>query len=555
MYLMISVNTHILIALAWPYANGPLHLGHLAALISGDVIARYFRQRGNPVLMVSGSDCHGTPIALAAEDEKIHPRDLAERVHLQHKAELLDGLKFSYDLFTTTMTENHARVVQEIFLALYEKKLIVLKKEEQPYCSVCEKFLPDRYVEGICPFCDFSAARGDQCDNCGKLIEARQLKSPRCKLCNATPVWRETEHFFLRLNLLQDKLSKWIENQKHWRPNAYNFSLNYLKEGLHDRAITRDITWGIPIPLAGYEGKRIYVWFEAVIGYLSASREWAETQGRGELWRDFWHKEACHYYVHGKDNIPFHTIIFPAILMGYDETLHLPDQIISSEYLNMEGQQFSKSRGVGVWLQDMLKQYPGDVIRFYSLYNLPEQKDTDFSTQDFEEKNNGELVGNFGNFVNRVLTFTFKHFEGRVPARAESFDADDAAMLKLCQTSFDTVARLLEKGEVKQALKEIFALLHEANRYIDKKSPWKHVQQDAFKAGHVLNICLQIIHALRVLLAPFLPTTAERLSLMLRSTSLEWKYTELAAGTVLGVIEMLFKKLEDDAPVTAHKIE
>ena len=333
----------VLVAAAWPYANGSLHLGHVAGLIGGDVLARYHRLKGDDVLFVSGSDCHGTPIAVEADKQGVHPSEISSKYHVEFSDNFLNGLSFSYDNYTKTSTDNHQQLVQEMFLKLYKSGDIYIKEEELPYCSTCQRFLPDRYIEGECYICGFSSARGDQCDNCGNLMETKKLKNPKCKTCGNTPEWKKTEHFFLKLSAWQDKILKFIENSSFWRQNAKNFSREFVAQGLLDRAITRDTTWGVPIPLDGYESKRIYVWFEAVLGYLSASKEWAKNKGDENLWQDFWkNNEALHYYIHGKDNIPFHAIILPTILMSYGD-LHLPDRIVSSEYLNLEGKQFSKS--------------------------------------------------------------------------------------------------------------------------------------------------------------------------------------------------------------------
>ncbi len=541
---MLSRNTNILVAAAWPYANGSLHVGHLAGLISSDVIARYFRQKGHRVLMVSGSDCHGTPIVITAEKEGKTPAEVAARYHEQHKNNLMCGFGFSYDLFTTTTTDIHRDTVQKIFLKLYEKKLIYTKVEEQPYCEHCKRFLPDRYIEGTCPFCGFDGARGDQCDTCGKLIDPKLLVNPACRHCHNSPIWKETEHFYLKLSALPDEILKWLEPKIHWRKNAYNFSLQYLKDGLHDRSITRDTEWGIPIPLPGYETKRIYVWFEAVIGYLSASIEYFHTQGNSEGWKDFWYgKQQSHYYVHGKDNIPFHTIIFPAILMGYDEALHRADYIISTEYLNLDGKKFSKSRGIVLELPDLLDRFDPDSLRFYILYNLPESSDSNFEMSDFFAKNNSELVGKIGNFVHRVLSFTGKSFEFQVPPIG-TLVSEDEEMLNLCRKTFETVGECIEKGEINHSLKEVLRLVSSANQYIDHRAPWKLMNQDPHAAGHVLNVCIQIINVLKVLLRPYIPFTSDKIAVILRDKNFDWSYHELPAGHYFQEPAILFKKLE-----------
>ncbi|MFA5421084.1 MAG: methionine--tRNA ligase, partial [Patescibacteria group bacterium] len=393
------MNRKILIASAWPYANGSLHLGHVAGLIGADVLARYFRLKGDDVLFVSGSDCHGTPIAVEADRQGISPVEISEKYHKEFKDNFLNGLSFSFDNYTKTNTENHYRVIQEMFLKLYNEGHIYEKEEELPYCPKCEKFLADRYIEGECYMCGFSSARGDQCDNCGNLIDTKKLINPKCKICGTTPEWRKTKHFFLRLSAWEKEILSFVENSKGWRQNAKNFSQEFIKNGLHDRAITRDTEWGIPLPLEGYEGKRIYVWFEAVLGYLSASKEHSDN------WADFWQNDkALHFYFHGKDNIPFHSIILPIILMSYGG-LHLPDRMFSTEYLNLENKQFSKSRRHAVWLNDFLAEFDSESLRYYLILNGPETADANFSWSDYMAKTNNELIGNFGNLVFRVLSF------------------------------------------------------------------------------------------------------------------------------------------------------
>lgn len=361
----------ILIGGAWPYANNSLHLGHIAALIGGDILARYHRLKGDRVLFVSGSDCHGTPIALAAEKEGCKPEEIAERFHQEIRATLLTSLHFSYDLYTKTTTANHREVVQDAFSRLLAKGLIEKRTQKLAYCEHDRRFLPDRYVEGVCPNCHTDGARGDQCDACGKILDATELLNPRCKLCGRTPVWKDSEHFFLMLSKQQASLFDWLAKAVGWRANATTYVKNIVSEGLRDRAITRDTTWGVPLPLPGFEGKSIYVWFEAVCGYLSASVEWSKTQGQAEAWKDFWvGNAATHYYIHGKDNIPFHAIIWPGILMGLE--YHLPDRIFSSEYLTFDQKKLSKSLGGAIKADDIVARHGIDAVRYYLVANGPE---------------------------------------------------------------------------------------------------------------------------------------------------------------------------------------
>ena len=392
----------IYIGVAWPYANSPLHLGQIAgAYLPPDIFARYHRTRGDDVLMVSGSDQHGTPITIRAEQEGRLPSEIASKYHQQF-LELWLKLGISFDLYTSTGTANHAEVAQDIFLTLLKKGYIYKATVEQPYCSQCRRFLPDRYIEGSCPYCQFDGARGDQCDDCGKPLNASELIGPHCRVCGAAPQFKKTEHFFLKLSAFEDRLLAWVREQRHWRPNVLNFTRRYLEDGLKDRAITRDIDWGVPLPLDGYEGKRLYVWFEAVIGYLSASKEWARKSGDEGKWRLFWQEKAKNYYFLGKDNIPFHTIIWPAMLLGYGG-LNLPYDVPANEYLTIEGSKLSSSRNRAVWLSDYLALYDPDPLRYFLSVNMPETGDTAFSWREFVRRNNDELVATYGNLVQRML--------------------------------------------------------------------------------------------------------------------------------------------------------
>jgi len=374
------MSERIFIAVAWPYANGSLHLGQIAgAYLPPDIFARYHRIKGNEVLMVSGSDQHGTPITIKAEQEGKKPGEIAARYHQQF-LESWQKFGISFDLFTTTGTANHAEVAQDIFLTLLERGYLYKDTVSQPFCPRCQRFLADRYIEGTCPYCNSSGARGDQCEACGKPLSPAELIDPRCRICSTAPVFKDTEHFFLKLTAFNDKLLAWVKQQTHWRPNVLNFTVRYLEEGLKDRAITRDIDWGIPVPVDGFEDKRIYVWFEAVIGYLSAAKEWAKSSGDEEKWRAFWQDEAVKsYYFIGKDNIPFHTLIWPAMLMGYGDNLNLPYDVPANEFLTIEGRKLSTSHNWAVWLLDYLSRYDPDPLRYLLSINMPETSDTDFS--------------------------------------------------------------------------------------------------------------------------------------------------------------------------------
>ena len=533
----------VLIASAWPYANGSLHFGHVASLISADFLARYFRVKGHPVMFVSGSDCHGTPIEVKAEKEKTTPKEIVERYDLEFRHNLIDGLGFSYDLFSKTANPFHYKKVQEFFLDLLDKGFVYEKTQNLPYCENCKRFLPDRYIEGTCPKCSFEEARGDQCDECGSILDAKDLISPRCKTCEKKPVWRDSKHFFLKLSHFEESLIEWVGKSQKWRINARKFTLNFLEGGLHDRAITRDSGWGVPIPLPGYEGKTIYVWFEAVSGYLTASQEFSQKIEKPDLWQDFWKNPAAlHYYVHGKDNIPFHTVIWPAILMGLGE-LHLPDIIVSSEYLSFEGKQFSKSRNWGVWLPEFLEKQDPETLRYYLGVNGPETADSDFSWSEYRVKTNTELIGKFGNFVNRTLTFVQNNFEGLVPEKKEVLEGQE--ILKQGVALIEKTGEMIEKTRFHEALKNIIEYCEKCNRYIDNAEPWKVVKQDKDKAGDILNVCAQTVSILETVFYPFLPKTTEKTRKQLNLTEKrEWKFSEIKSGHQIGTIEPLFKRIE-----------
>ncbi len=504
------MTEHIGIFVAWPYANGDLHLGHVAgAYLPPDVFARYHRLKGNRVLMVSGSDSHGTPITVKAQEEGTAPRAVFDRYHQQFLKNWLK-LGITFDLFTHTDTENHYAVAQDIFRKLYEQEDLYLAKEQQLYDEEARQFLADRYVEGTCPYCGFERARGDQCDNCGRALDAIQLKNPRSQLSGTTPVVRESEHFFLDLPAYEERLKEYIGAQTHWRPTVRNFVLAWLADGLTQRSMTRDIEWGIPAPVEGWEHKVMYVWFEAVIGYLSASIEWAKNQGTPDLWQQWWKNPAARsYYFIGKDNTPFHTVLWGTELMAYDPELNLPYDVPANEFLNLEGQKFSTSRRWAIWLPDFLERYDPDPLRYYLTAIAPETKDADFTWEGFVTRNNSELVAAWGNLVNRVLSFAHRRYGGRVPEPQE-LDARDHELLNLIAAGFDTVGTLYEQVRLRDALKEAMALAREVNRYLDEKEPWKVYKQDAAAAGTSIFVAMRAIDSLKLLLAPVLPHTSQQ---------------------------------------------
>jgi len=543
------MSQRIFVAVAWPYADGPLHLGHIAgAYLPPDIFARYHRTKGNEVLMVSGSDQHGTPITIKAEQEGKKPGEIAAKYHQQ----FLDSWQrfgISFDLFTSTGTANHAQVSQDMFLTLLHKGYIYKSTVSQPYCPNCRRFLPDRYIEGTCPYCSSPGARGDQCDECGKTLNPEDLLDPRCRLCGTTPQFKDSEHFFLKLSAFQDRLADWVGEQGHWRPNVYNLTQRYLKEGLKDRAITRDIEWGIPVPVDGFEDKRIYVWFEAVIGYLSATKEWAKAKGDEEGWRAFWQdKDVKGYYFIGKDNIPFHTLIWPAMLMGY-EGLNLPYDVPANEFLTIEGRRLSTSRNWAVWLPDYLSRYEPDPLRYLLSINMPETSDTNFSWREFIRRNNDELVATYGNLVHRVLTLVYRNFGGSVPTPGE-LDEHSQGLLYMAEDTLRIMDEYLCNCYFKEAIKAAMSLAQETNRYLDIKSPWKIIKEDKQAAADSLYVALSVLSCLRTALYPFLPFSSQKLHEYLgfkgNVQDYGWKPNPPSPGQKMLEPEPLFTKLDEE---------
>ena len=579
----------ILVAVAWPYANGPRHIGHVAGFgVPSDVFARYHRLCGNDVLMVSGTDEHGTPIMVAADREGLSPRELVDR----NSAVIRDDLRrlgLSYDLFTRTTTANHQWVVRDVFRTLWEKGYIIEQTAVGAFSASTGQTLPDRYVEGTCPICGFADARGDQCDNCGNQLDPADLLEPRSKIDGQPPLFRETTHLFIDLPAFRDRLSAWIGEQHHWRSNVRRFSLELLKE-IRPRPVTRDLDWGVRIPVPGYDDrddKRIYVWFDAVIGYLSASVEWAANRGDPEAWRDWWQNpEARHFYFMGKDNIVFHSVIWPSQLLGYGEggevgsgrgSLELPFDIVSSEFLTMEGKQFSTSRNVVIYVGDFLDRYDADSLRFFLTAAGPETQDSDFTWSEFVRRNNDELVANWGNLVNRTLTSAFKNF-GVVPTPGPLTD-EDATVLAAVEGGFESVGAQIEKARFKAALGEAMQLATRVNQYISEQEPWAVIKDDRERAATILYVALRCVDNLKTLYAPFLPFSSQALHELLghegylagpllfeeveeadgghhtiltgayASWCGRWQAGELPVGQALAEPRPLFRKLDPDTVV------
>jgi methionyl-tRNA synthetase len=517
--------THVLSAVAWPYANGPRHIGHVAGFgVPSDVFSRYMRMRGHDVLMVSGTDEHGTPILVQAEAEGVTPRELADRYN-RMIVEDLHALGLTYDLFTRTTTRNHYSVAQELFLGVYRNGYMVERTTKGAISPSTGRTLPDRFIEGTCPICGYDSARGDQCDNCGNQLDPTDLKNPRSRINGETPEFVETQHFFLDLPALADALKEWLDGRAAtgtWRPNVIKFSQNLLQD-VRPRAMTRDIDWGIPVPLEGWRdnpSKRLYVWFDAVVGYLSASIEWARRSGDPDAWRKWWNDpEALSYYFMGKDNITFHSQIWPAELLGYDGrgdkdgepgeygALNLPTEVVSSEYLTMEGRQFSSSRGVVIYVRDVLERYQPDALRYFISAAGPENQDTDFTWAELVRRTNDELVAGWGNLVNRTANLIAKNF-GEIPEAGELTDADRTLLRLTGETAFPLVGDLIEQHRQKQALAEAMRVVSAVNVYLSEQAPWK-LKDDRDRMGTVLHVAAQAISDCRTLLSPFLPFSAQ----------------------------------------------
>ncbi|GII97315.1 methionine--tRNA ligase [Sinosporangium siamense] len=519
---------HILTAVAWPYANGPRHIGHVSGFgVPSDIFSRYQRMAGNKVLMVSGTDEHGTPIQVQADKEGLTARELADRYN-RVIAEDLTALGLSYDLFTRTTTLNHYAVAQEIFLGLYKNGYIFPKTTMGAISPSTARTLPDRYIEGTCPICGYDGARGDQCDNCGNQLDPIDLINPVSRINGETPIFVETEHFMLDLPAFAEVLATYLQGkQGDWRPNVLKFALNLLGD-IQPRAISRDLDWGVPIPLDGWRDrgdKRLYVWFDAVIGYLSASIEWARRSGDPEAWRNWWQNpDARGYYFMGKDNIVFHAEIWPAMLLGYNGQgakngtagslgrLDLPSEVVSSEFLTMEGRKFSSSRQVVIYVRDFLERYDADSLRYYIAVAGPETQDTDFTWSEYLNRNNGELVAAWGNLVNRSISMAAKNF-GRVPEARDLTDAD-RALLDRSRAAFPAVGAELGRSRFKNAVTEAFEVVRDANRYLAEQEPWK-IKDDPERQGSILHVALQVVDDAKTLLTPFLPQSSNKVYTML----------------------------------------
>ena len=524
----------ILIGGAWPYANGSLHIGHIASLLPGDVLARYHRAIGDNVYFVSGSDCHGTPVAIRAKQENRTPQEVSDYYHKEF-VDCFEQLGFTYDVYTKTSADAHKDFIRAFHKKLYESPYVYEKEVPQAYCEHCDTFLADRFVLGKCPKCG-SDTRGDQCDECGTVLEPESLKDPICAVCGKSISFKKSTHLYIAISKFQPELEALVDSHPEWRKNAIAFTKRYINDGLRDRALTRDLEWGIPVPKEGYENKTIYIWAENVLGYLSASKVSAEK--RNSSFKDLWGKDAKHYYVHGKDNIPFHTIILPALLLGNGEGWHLPDQIVSSEYVTLEGRKISTSQNYAIWVKELLEHYDADSIRYFFIANGPEKKDSDFSWRAFVNSHNGELLGAYGNFVNRTLAFIEKYCNRIIPEGNINKELDSQI-----DHLYLTVGELIESGCFKDALNEIFEFVRKANKFFDTEQPWITRNTDKTACDNTLWQCVQIIANLAVLLSPFLPFSSEKIVKWLNLNH-KWEKQSVSSGYTLPKVELLFQRID-----------
>ena len=548
---MSKSKKNILVSVAWPYANGGIHIGHMAGCyLPADIFARFHRMLGNNVLMVSGSDAHGTPVVIKSIQENKTPEQLFNFYH-KDILKTWKNIGIDFDLFTSTHTENHEKVVQDIFLDLLGKGFIYAQEMILPYCSECERFLADRYIEGTCPNseCNFKDARGDQCDNCGKTLDPKDLIDINCKICSKSDVisFEKSDHYFLKLSHFQNDLKQWLNSKNNFKSNVKNTSLGFLTEGLIDRPITRDIDWGVKVPVKGWETKRIYVWFEAVLGYLSASIEFFSTTDDKDGWKNFWQNSSEAYYFMGKDNIIFHSIILPSILLGKGE-LNLPHNIPANEYLNLEGLKLSSSRNWALWVNELSDIYEPDSIRYSLASNFPETSDTDFSLDELIRSNNQELVATYGNLVNRIVNICIKNFDSKIP-KAIQIDDDSQKIIDMCHDTLRVVKDEISNVRLRRGLSEIMKLCGNINKYIDLKEPWKLVKSDEEKASEVIWVCMTSINCLKILFNPYIPFSSEKLNKILGFSNdliSKWEWTEydLPINQEINSLGPLFKKIE-----------
>jgi methionyl-tRNA synthetase len=538
----------IIVTGALPYANGPVHIGHLAGVyLPADIYTRFLRKKNADVVYICGTDENGVPITISAEKEGVSPQELVNRYHKIIK-ESLKNLGVEFDNFSGTSRKIHHDLSQKIFLELYENGYIEAKTSKEFYCGNCKKFLPDRYLEGTCPYCNFEEARGDSCDSCGSWLEADQLINPRCKLCGNKPIKRETKHWYLLLDKFQTQLEKWIE-KKDWRKTVKSYLKGWLNEGLRPRAITRDLDWGVPVPLDDApKNKVLYVWFDAPLGYISSTIEWAEKKGQPDKWKDYWQdpKTTLIHFI-GKDNIVFHGIIWPAIIMG-TKNFTLPDEIPANEYLNLEGKQISTSRNWAIWLHKYLEDFEPDFLRYYLCSIMPETRDSEFKWKEFQERVNQELINNLGNFVNRTLKFIDKYNKGVISGPVK-FSAKEEEILSKVNSLLDKIDASLSKFNFRKAIRLLMQISTTGNRYYDQMKPWETRKKDPKRMAATIYLCSHLTHVLGTIGELFIPFSAEKIFSLLNLKEKEWnnlKKIEIPDNHKIGKIVPLFKKIEDD---------
>jgi methionyl-tRNA synthetase len=545
----------VLVTSAWPYINATPHLGNLVgSVLSADVSARYYRLKGADTLMVSGSDTHGTPMEVAALKQGISAKELTERNH-KKVAELFKLWDASFDNYTSTESPVHKEFVQKTLLQIQQNGYIFEQDTQMLYCEHDQRFLPDRFVEGKCPCCGAEKARGDQCDVCGKLLEPTGLIEPYCIICKSKPIIKTTRHWYIDLTKLEKPLIEYIEGNKQLPSNSKSFSLNWIKEGLKPRAVTRDVEWGIAAPFKGAEGKTIYVWVEAVMGYISAAIEYSQRVGKPDLWKEYWlDKDAKTLYFVGKDNIPFHTIILPALLLASGQGYNLPYNVSATEFLQFRGQKASKSQKVGIWIDEALEMFPVDYWRFFLIATRPESKDTNFTWSAFADKINADLNDTFGNFIHRTLSFINSKFEATIPAPTK-LDKDDQAVLDAIKDKVAQAAKEIEDGWLQSAANSLIAISRIGNQYLNTKEPWNLMKTDKEKAGTVFYVSAQVVKAITVVSAPFMPRTAEQLwqILNLQGHVEQCKWADatvpIEAGHKINKPQPLFHKIDTNEDV------
>ncbi|MCX6136953.1 MAG: methionine--tRNA ligase [Ignavibacteriales bacterium] len=548
---MSETPKRILVTAALPYANGPIHLGHLAgAYLPSDIYVRYHRRCRHNILFICGSDEHGVPITIRADKEGVTPKDVVDRFHGMN-TEAFARFGMSFDNYSRTSAAVHHVTASEFFLDFHQQGILKKKDEQQLYCEKDRMFLADRYVEGICPVCKHDSARGDQCEQCGPWLNGVELISPRGKLCGSTPIVRTTTHFYLPLGDFQQRLEQYVHSHTEWKENVKQYCESWFREGLQDRAVTRDLNWGVPVPLEGYPNKVLYVWFDAVLGYISSTKEWAVNAGTPEKWKEYWQDEGTKYVAFiGKDNVVFHCIVFPAMLMAKGGYI-LPDNVPANEFLNLEGGKFSKSRNNAIYLKDVLESFDPDQLRYTLACNLPETRDTDFYWKDFQAKNNSELADIYGNFVNRTLAFTERNFEGKVPPRGV-LNNRDKEIVEYLKSVPGTVGALYDRYKFRDGTAEVMNLARAANKYFNDSEPWKTVKSDRAQCATTLNIALQIVRSLSILFSPVVPFSSERIWKMM---NIDMPFSDavwddagqllLPEGHQISKPEIVFRKIED----------